>query len=164
MSDKPDFEGLLRLLAEGGVKMVVVGAVAMNLRAADYVTFDLDIVYERSPENIEKLCRLLAPHCAQIRAAFIDMLNFLATATMGEKFSTDFGDIDLIGELPGLGDYDSCLRLSSAVELENFSVLALTVEGLIKSKEAANRPKDQAHLVTLRALKEMEDEESHGPE
>lgn len=42
MSDRPNLEELLRLLVEANVKMVVVGAVAMNLRAADYVTFDLE--------------------------------------------------------------------------------------------------------------------------
>lgn len=159
MNDKPDFESLLRLLAERGVRLVIVGGVAMNLRAADYATLDLDICFERSPGNIERLCRALAPHCATIRSAFTDALDLLATVTIGEKYSTDFGDIDLLGEVSGLGDYAAVLEYAAPVELAGFTVQALTLEGLIKAKEAAGRPRDELHLITLRALKEMEDEE-----
>ncbi|MBI4631916.1 MAG: hypothetical protein HY740_09440 [Chloroflexi bacterium] len=159
MNETLNYESLLRLLTENKVKMIVIGAVAMNLRATDNVTYDLDICFERSTENIERLCRALAPHCPAIRSAFIDMMDFLKTNPVGEKFSTDFGDIDLLGEVPGLGDYQATLQFASIVQLEDFSVQALTLDGLIKAKEAANRPKDQLHLITLRALKKMEDEE-----
>ena len=65
-----------------------------------------------------------------------------------------------MGEVPGLGDYAAVLQFATPVEMEGFTLQVLTLEGLIKAKEIANRPKDQAHLVTLRALKEMEDEAS----
>lgn len=48
------------------------------------------------------------------------------------------------------------------VEMEGFTLQVLTLEGLIKAKETAGRPKDEVHLKTLRALKEMEDEENDG--
>ena len=143
------------------MKMVVVGAVAMNLRAADYVTFDLDICFERSLDNVERLCRSLGPICQTIRSAFFDTRDFLMATSKGEKFVTDLGDIE-IGEVPGLGDYEACSRADSLVDLEGFAVQVLTLDGLIKAKEAANRPTDQAHLITLLALKEMEDEENKG--
>ena len=59
-----------------------------------------------------------------------------------------------------LGDYSAVLSLSSPIDLGGTIVQTLTLNGLIKAKEAANRPKDQAHLITLRALKQMEDEEN----
>jgi hypothetical protein len=69
------------------------------------------------------------------------------------------GDIVLIGEISGLGDYHQLLQHSEPIEVETVVVQALTLDGLIKAKEAANRAKDQVHLITLRALKKMEDEE-----
>ena len=65
----------------------------------------------------------------------------------------------MIGEISGLGDYYQLLEYSEPIEVKNFVVQVLTLDGLIKAKEAANRPKDQLHLITLRALKRMEDEE-----
>jgi hypothetical protein len=140
--------------------MVVIGGVAMTLRGADYVTLDLDLCFDRSPDNIQLLCRTLAPICPTIRSAFIDTVNFLVANLKGEKFSTDLGDIDLLGEVSGLGDYAAVAAIASPVALRDFSVQALTLEGLIRAKEAANRDRDKPHLIALRALKQMEDEEA----
>ncbi|MEK7807623.1 MAG: hypothetical protein AAB571_01005 [Chloroflexota bacterium] len=159
MDTQPRYTELLKLLANANVNMVVVGGVAMVLRASDAYTYDVDICFERTPQNAERLCRALAPYCQPIRSAFFDVVNLLTTITKGEKFKTDLGDIDLIGEISGLGDYHQLLEYSEPIEVENFVVQVLTLDGLIKAKEAANRPKDQLHLITLRALKKMEDEE-----
>jgi hypothetical protein len=149
----------MRLLAQHQVSMVVIGGVAMIVRSADYLTFDLDICYDRSPENIERLCQALALHCPTIRSAFTDTLDLLATNAKSENFVTDFGKVDLFGEVAGLGDCATVLQFATPEEVDDFTVQVLTLEGLIKAKEAANRPKDQPHLITLRALKEMEDED-----
>jgi hypothetical protein len=157
MDDQPNFENLLGLLVKHQVAIAVVGAVAMNLRMADNVTLDLDICYERSQENCERLCRALAPHCSLIRSAFMDMVNLLMANARSEVLQTDFGKLDLLGEVAGLGDYAAVRQFATPVPLGDLQVEALTLDGLIKAKEAANRPKDQQHLITLRALKEMEE-------
>ncbi|MBM4424100.1 MAG: hypothetical protein FJ030_12025 [Chloroflexi bacterium] len=159
MEDQPDFVALLRLLAEARVKMVVIGGVAMTLRAGSYTTLDLDICFDRSPETIALLCRTLAPYCPTIRGALADVISLLASSEKGEKFSTVFGDIDLMGDVAGIGDYQSVLSYSSAVAIHDFEVWALTVDGLIRAKEAVGREKDRPHLIALRALKELLDEQ-----
>jgi len=160
METQPRYVELLKILVNADVNMVVVGGVAMVLHAYDGFTYDVDICFERTPENAERLCRALSPHCQPIRSAFFDVVNLLTTITKGEKIKTDLGEIDLIGEISGLGDYYQLLKHSEPVEVEDFVVQVLTLDGLIKAKEAANRAKDQVHLITLRALKKMEDEES----
>jgi len=160
MEETPKFRELIRLLVNEQVKLVVIGGVAMALRSADYLTFDLDICYERSRENVERMCRVLAPHTPVISSAFFDTVNLLEVNTRSEIFQTALGRIDLLGRVSGLGDYEAVLRESSIVTFNNIAVSVLTLDGLIKAKEAANRPKDQLHLVTLRALKEMDDEEN----
>ena len=155
-----EFKNLLRLLVDGQVKMVVIGAVAIVLRGVDYSTFDVDICYDRSPENVERLCRALAPHCAIIRSAFMDVVNLLIANERSEPLQTDFGKLDLLGEVSGLGDYAAVCEFATAVTLGDLTLQALTIEGLIKAKEATGRPKDEVHLKMLRALKEMEDQKS----
>jgi len=161
MTNQLDYESLIRILVNAKVNMVVVGALSMVIRGADYSTFDMDICYEKSPENIQRLCRVLAPHCPIIRSAFNDIAHLLANNQQSESFSTDFGKIDMLANVSGLGDYNDVTQFATTVELEGVVVQALTLDGLIKAKEAANRPKDQAHLITLRALKQMEDEENN---
>ena len=115
MIEKPDFIGLLRLLTKADAKIIVIGGVAMTLRGADYVTFDLDVCFERSAENIELVCRTLAPLCPAIRSAYTDTLSLLASVAKSEKFKTDLGDIDLLGEVSGLGNYAAVSVFASSI-------------------------------------------------
>lgn len=164
MNDKPNYERLLRLLADANVNMIVIGAVAMNMRDADFVTQDLDVCYQQSPQNAERICRALAPICQILRSAFTDTIDLLATNPRGGNFKTDLGDIDLLVEVAGLGNYDTVSQYATLVTLEDITMQALTLDGLIKAKEAAGRSKDLVHLITLRALKEMEDQEADAEE
>ncbi|HLT40997.1 MAG TPA: hypothetical protein VK034_32190 [Enhygromyxa sp.] len=50
-----DFAALLRALVDGGVEFVVIGGMAAVAHGSAHVTVDLDIVYNRGDENIERL-------------------------------------------------------------------------------------------------------------
>jgi hypothetical protein len=51
----PSFVPLLAALNEHGVEYFVVGALAAVLQGAPVVTFDVDIVHRRTPDNVERL-------------------------------------------------------------------------------------------------------------
>jgi hypothetical protein len=51
-----DFQELLKLLKESGVKYVVVGAYALAAHGFPRNTKDLDIFYEASPDNAFRSC------------------------------------------------------------------------------------------------------------
>ena len=59
MSDR--FERPLRALADGGVRFIVVGGLAGAAHGAARATYDVDLVYDRSPENLSRLAKALAP-------------------------------------------------------------------------------------------------------
>ena len=69
--------------------------------------------------------------------------------------STDVGDIDLLGEVAGLGAYDDVEDSSITVEVFGRPQLVLTLYALIASKQAAGRPKDLRMLPELEALREV---------
>ena len=77
-------------------------------------------------------------------------LNFTLT--------TDLGDLDLLGEVTGLGSYDTVKAQAEEIELYQYRVWVLTLAGLIHSKEAAGRPKDLRLLPELKALKALREE------
>jgi hypothetical protein len=64
-----NFEATLKTLSERGVNFVVIGGYAATLHGSAYLTRDLDICYERTPENIERLVSALRPYHPRLRGA-----------------------------------------------------------------------------------------------
>ena len=156
-----DLVGLLRTLSNAEVAYVIVGGVAANLHGALRTTLDLDVVYERSPENIARLVNALAPHRPYLRGAPAGLPFALdeATVVRGLNFTliTALGDIDLLGEVTGAGNYHEIVRDSQLVEVSGFSCLLVDLPTLIRMKRASGRPKDQESLAELEALLEERD-------
>ena len=50
-----DFKRLLTALAKADVSFILVGGVAATAHGATRLTQDIDVVYERTPENIDRL-------------------------------------------------------------------------------------------------------------
>jgi hypothetical protein len=74
-------------------------------------------------------------------------LNFTLT--------TDLGDVDILGEVTGLGSYEKLLPVSEEMEVFGLGCKVLTLEGLIKAKKVAGRTKDLMLLPELEALLEI---------
>ena len=95
-----NFEATLKLLAGAGVNFVVVGGYAATLHGSAYLTRDLDICYERTPENMQRLVSALRPYHPRLRGAPPE-LPFLFDKTLanGMNFTleTDLGAVDLLG-------------------------------------------------------------------
>lgn len=149
-----------QLLAEADVKFVIVGGVAIRSHGGNYVTEDLDICYSRTRENLKKLARVLAPLKPRPRG-FENHLPFIfdwTTLQHGTNFTftTTLGDVDLLGEVKGLGIYDDLLGDSLHIDLDGFSADILSIPALIIAKTAAARPKDEPGLKVLYALQESQ--------
>lgn len=66
---------------------------------------------------------------------------------------TDAGEVDLFGEVAGLGGYEEALAVSTELSLFGRMVRVLNLEGLESTKRAAGRAKDLIDLETIAALK-----------
>ena len=154
-----DFERCLKVLLDGGVEFVVIGGVAMYAHGSAHLTRDLDICYERSRENIERLATALSPYHARLRGVPADVSFHLdaSTVTKGMNFTliTDLGDLDLIGGVAGLGQYSAVRDSSITLDLFGRSCRVLSLEGLIQAKRATGRSRDAAALPELEALREL---------
>ena len=76
-------------------------------------------------------------------------------AGLNFTFRTDSGDLDLLGELDGLGRHEHALASSIVVDLFGRRIRVLDLDGLIRTKRAADRPKDRLSLPELEALAEL---------
>ena len=153
-----DFRGLLRTLVQSDVKFIVVGGVAAYAHGSPRLTVDLDVVYERSNENIERLVRALAPLDPYLRGAPPGLPFHWdpQTITRGLNFTliTSLGSLDLLGEITGGGSFDDLMPHCVVVKLHGFDCLCLDLDWLIKVKRAAGRPKDFEAIAELEAIKE----------
>jgi hypothetical protein len=151
-----DFEALLAALNDAGVKYIVIGGVAGILHGAARVTYDLDILYERSPENYERLAK-----------AFSDLDPYLRGAPPGLPFSfdertisrglnftltTSLGDVDVLGEVPGDGRYERLRSSAVVATIGDLEVPCVALNQLVQLKRAAGRPKDLEAIAELDAL------------
>ncbi|HLL73539.1 MAG TPA: hypothetical protein VK363_19010 [Pyrinomonadaceae bacterium] len=115
--------------------------------------------YARTRENIERLSAALAPYHPRPRD-FPSNLPFVwdeQTLQQGTNFTfvTDLGNIDLLGEVTGLGDYNDVRDASVVLALFGLQCRVLSLDALIVSKRAAGRTKDLLVLPELEALREV---------
>lgn len=157
-------EAILTRLARAGVEFVVIGGVAGLAHGSARVTFDVDISYKRTPENIARLCVALAPLHPKLRGAPEGLPFNLDPATVkaGLNFTltTDLGAVDILGEVSGLGGYEGVKAASQALPLYGIEIDVLTLDGLLVAKRAAARGKDKEAIVELEALLELRKRQS----
>ncbi len=156
---QPDLVSVLRLLEEGGVRFILIGGLAMVAHGSDYITRDVDVVYSREPANLTALVAALKPHHPRLRGVPED-LPFIFNARTFQNMqnmtlTTDLGSLDLLAEAPGADSFDALWERAIVVEIEGLVVHVASVADLIAMKTAANRPKDQIHVMELRALREL---------
>lgn len=160
----PDLQRILEALCAHRVEFIIIGGMAAVAQGAPVTTFDLDLCYRRSPENLERLAAALLPFHPTLRDA-PEALPFVFDARAlaeGCNFtlSTDAGDVDLLAELGSIGGYDELVKRALTLNLFGFPVKVMHLRDLIRSKETANRPKDRAVLEilkeTLRLLEEQD--------
>ncbi len=151
-----DFRALIETLCRRRVEFVLVGGLAAVAHGSARLTQDIDIVYSRSPANLEALAAALAEHRPYPRGAppglpfswdsdtLANGLNFTLT--------TSLGDIDLFGEITGGGGYNDLTPHTIKLDLFGCQVLCLDLEKLIQVKRAAGRPRDLEAIAELEAL------------
>jgi hypothetical protein len=153
-----DFAALLRRLLDADVEFILVGGLAANVHGSARATYDIDIVYRRSTDNLDRLVRALNPVEPYLRGAppGLPFVFDIETIRRGLNFTltTTLGDVDLLGEVAGGGPYESLAPLSERIELFGRSCQCVTLPTLIRLKRAAGRPKDLEAIAELEALRE----------
>jgi hypothetical protein len=152
------FKTLLSALQSKDVAYVIIGGVAATLHGSARVTYDLDVVYERSPENLHRIISALTSFKPYLRGAPPGLPFKFDFETlrrgMNFTFTTSEGPIDLLGELSGIGSYESVARHAVDAQLFGSTVHFLDLDALITSKRAAGRAKDLEAIAELEAIKE----------
>ena len=161
--DEASFQpaGILAALERHQVQYVVIGGLAAVLHGSPIMTTDAAICPSRDPQNLERLARALNELGAKIRMpdvpgglSFGCDAIFLARIEVLLNLTTRFGDLDVSIVPSGTGGFQDLRLHAITISLAGHVVAVASLEDVMRSKEAANRPKDHAVLPTLRLLLE----------
>jgi hypothetical protein len=155
-----DPEMLFNVLARHKVEYVLIGGLAANLHGSPLVTNDADVTPRRTEQNLRRLAAALVELDARIRTAkepegfeFARDREFLERVNM-VNMQTRAGDFDISFEPGGFTGYDELAVHAVPFDLFGVRVQVAALRDIIKSKETANRAKDQAALPVLYALED----------
>jgi len=151
---------LLERLCDAGVDFVIVGGFAATLHGSSLVTRDLDVCAILSSENVEKLREALRDLKPTHRLT-PQKLSFLDNPDPGVEvrnlyLRTDFGPVDILSSILGVGDFDRVRVASIEVGLFGRSCRVISLDDLIQAKEALGRDKDLLAVKELRAVRETQ--------
>lgn len=120
------------------------------------MTDDLDVCYERSDENLERLSRALRALHARLRGVEDDVPfePDVRALKAGDTFTfeTAAGALDCIGTPAGTSGYGDLIADAVDMDIDGVSVKVASIDDLITMKRAAGRPQDRIALEVLGAL------------
>lgn len=149
-----------KLLGQFGVECVIVGGVAASLYGSAIPTSDIDVCYARDPQNLERLAAALQSVHARLRNAPEGIPFILEAETLKRglnfTFASDIGNLDLLGEVRGVGTYENVVADSIPVQLFGYQFKVIEITKLIEAKRAAGRPKDLIAIPELEAIREAQ--------
>jgi hypothetical protein len=157
------YKALLQHLSAAGVRCIVIGGAAAVLHGSSMLTKDLDIVPDRSAENLDRLEAVLRELGALIRDPARRRIEPPRWALEGERpvlMQTSLGPLDALGTLNDGRGYEDLVDRSLPIPGYP-GIRFLDLPTLIEVKLAAGRPKDLQGVAILKAL---EDELSGGDE
>ncbi len=152
-SEEPKYHEILIRLADEGVEVIVVGMAAAVIQGVPVTTWDLDVVHLRTPENVDRLVRVLGQLDAVARhdrrRLRPDASHLLGPGHV--LLETKFGDFDCLGAIDGGRSYEELLGASLLVDFEGRSTRLLSLREILAVKKRAGRPKDLAAIPYLEA-------------
>ena len=156
----PDFESLLNRLIQSKVEFVIVGGFAAVAHGVSLPTQDIDVCCRFTPENLLRLQEALAGlHPVHRMVPSRPPLQLTMETCAGLRnlyLDTDWGQLDCLGDILGVGEYQDVAAHSVPVELPGGTCRILTIDALIWAKEAMGRQRDREAALQLRAIRERE--------
>ena len=149
---------LLQKLCEADVDFVIVGGFAAMLHGSSMLTRDLDVCAVLTDASIAKL-RETFRDLHPVHRQTPQRLSFLDTPDAGVPLKnaylqTDLGPLDVMSSITGIGEFESVRKHAVPFDLFGRRVYVISIEELIKAKEALGRHKDLLVAQELRAIVE----------
>lgn len=156
----PEFapDSILATLLEHRVRFVLIGGLAAVAHGSPFPTEDVDITPDASTENLGRLSVALDDLHARIRTEAVDdglpfahdAESLAAIATF--NLTTRYGDLDISLTPSGTTGFADLITDARDTPAFGLVVPIAALADVVRSKQAANRPKDQRMLPVLRQI------------
>ena len=157
-----DLKGLVLRLHSQGCRFVIVGGFGALSWGSSLVTRDVDVACDLNPTNLLKVWEAL-DGLHPIHRMTPDRRPF--TCEQAERtdwknlyLTTDLGQLDLLGEVKGIGGFEECLANSEPISISGAEIRVLTLDAMIVSKRAMGRPRDLHAALELEAIREQREQ------
>ncbi len=149
---------LVNRLHEGRVDFVLAGGFGAAAQGCSLVTLDVDVSCRMEPDNLLRLFNALE-NLHPVHRMTPQRRPF--TREDAERgglnnlyLSTDWGQLDCLGEIKGIGNYAACFAQSEALEIAGAIVRVLSLDAMITAKRAMARPRDLHAVLELEAIRD----------
>jgi len=154
MTAEPLLELAARVLAKHRLDAVLIGNAAAALQGSPVTTVDLDFMFRKTPANLRKLRRIADHLDAVVLHPYYPVSELYRVMRQRDGLQFDF-----MGKVDGIRSFESLRSRATITRFGRNALAVASLEDVIRSKKAANRPEDRAVLPILRrTLREKEAE------
>ncbi len=146
MDAQPLLRRIARALENAKLDAVLIGNAAAALHGAPVTTLDFDFFFRDTPANRRKLVIFARELGAIVLRPYYPASSLFRVTDDDLTLQADF-----MGAIHGLRSFEGVRRRASKVEIDGHALHVASLEDIVKSKKAANRPKDRAVLPILEA-------------
>jgi len=151
-----EFERLLQRLLGFKIDFVLVGGFAAVVHGSGEITQDIDVCLNFSRDNLDRLASALRDlhpvHRLTPNKLAFEITDSNWRSLKNIYLQTDWGILDCLGEVAGIGNYEQVFKVSTSIQLSIGECRILTIEALIRAKEAMARPHDLRTASVLKCI------------
>lgn len=145
-------------LETDGCRFVIVGGFGAMSWGSSLLTNGVEIACDLGPDNLRRVWQTLEGlHPVHRMTPGREAFTREQAGRGGWRnlyLATDLGQLDLLGEVKGVGGFEECLANSAPIELGGAVIRVLTLDALIAAKRAMGRPRDLHAVLELEVIRE----------
>jgi NAD(P)-dependent dehydrogenase (short-subunit alcohol dehydrogenase family) len=143
---RPLLERVARALEAVRLDAVLIGNAGAALQGAPVTTLDLDFMFRATPSNLRKLKALARALDAVV------LRPYYPASELFRVVNDDLGlQADFMGQVDGVRSFERLRARATPLSLGGASLRVAALADIVRSKRAANRPRDRAVLPVLEA-------------
>lgn len=152
-----NLQALLKNLLEQDIDFVLIGGFAAVVHGSTLVTQDLDIcaaITDQQIDNLRKALKSLNPihrMNAKAKVSFLEHPKDI-TGISNIYLNTDLGILDILSETQPAGNFAEIKSRAVEISLYGYKCKVISIDDLIRVKEAMRRPKDLQAVEELRLV------------
>jgi hypothetical protein len=146
MDARPLLERVARALAVARLEAVLIGNAGAALHGAPVTTLDFDFMFRKTPGNLRKLKRVARELGAVILRPYYPASDLFRVVNDDVGLQADF-----MAHVDGIRSFEALRAHGTMAAFGGASLMVADLRDIIRSKRAANRPRDRAILDVLEA-------------